>query len=105
MTVESDVFPTAAELELDVWTAGGINRDHSRWITGAGETGICLVGGDAMVDPIRDTTTRRIEMLGELYESLARAVAKMQAAGMDCDAERAVLGDFVAPKPFPEGRG
>lgn len=99
---EGDVFPTAAELDLDMWKAQAVNPDGSRYIEGVAGSMICAVYGTGPVDATRDMHTRRVEMIGDVYEALRRAAEKMSAAGLDVDSEQAVLGDFIAPKPFKE---
>ena len=50
----------------------------------------------------RDLWARRVEMLGDVFETLRRAAEKMSAAGLDAAEENTVLSEFVTPKPYAE---
>ncbi len=96
-------FPSHSDMDLDMWRAQTVNPSGSRYIEGVAGAMICEVFGADDV-AARDSTTRRIEMVGDLYEALRIAAEKLAKAGLNTDQETQVLGDFVAPKPFPEGR-
>jgi hypothetical protein len=109
MTIEqpngdTSPFPSAGEMDLDMWRAKPtVDADNARSIEGAGEVGvICKVPGAGPRDADRDSTARRLEMVGEVYEELRKLADKARAAGIDCEQAERVLTEFVAPKPFPE---
>lgn len=103
MVKDDSPFPSHSDMDLDMWKAQSVNPDKSRYIEGVAGSYICAVYGNAAADPQRDSTTRRIEMIGDLYEALRIATEKLAKAGLNTDQESVVLGDFVAPKPFREG--
>lgn len=91
-------FPSGPEMDLDMWRASShVNPDGTRTIEAPADDVIARVYGDV--------TTRRIEMLGDLFEGLRRAAEKMSAAGLDVSEENQILGEFVSPKPFEHGSG
>ena len=109
MTIEqpngdTSPFPSSGEMDLDMWRAHAtVNVDNSRAIEGAGDVGIiCKVLGSAPRDADRDSTCRRLEMVGDLYEELRKLADKAKALGIDTEQADRVLTEFVAPKPFPE---
>lgn len=107
-TRDDSPFPSASMMDLDMMRAGeviiaeGISAfsQYGRRIEGVGETNVALIYGTSESDPARDVLCRRIEMLGDLYETFRLAVARMAAAGMDVSEEHEVLAGFVTPKPF-----
>lgn len=98
---DSSPFPSGPEMDLDMWKAGRRNPAGYRSLNLMEQEPMChLCLARVYAD---DTTTRRIEMVGDLYEGLRRAAEKMSEAGMDVAEEHAILAEFITPKPFPEG--
>lgn len=103
-TKDDSPFPSASTMDLDMWKAGHVHpAKFSRPIEGVAGAYICEVYGAEHDDAQRDATARRLEMMGDLYETLRRAAEKMAKAGLDVSEENQVLGLFVAPKPFARG--
>lgn len=101
------LYPSASEMDLDML------KVSPEVIAKRQSTRARILhdkGGDVVViipkpDPhsdgaVRDTLARRIEMMGDLYEELRLLADRAQAAGLDVEQAKAVLGEFVAPKPF-----
>jgi hypothetical protein len=97
-------FPTAADMDLDLWRASlSVHpQQHFRTIEGVANTNVAYILGVGQRDSQRDSTTRRIEMMGELYDELRKLVDKVRPLGVDIVQAEEVLNEFVAPKPFPE---
>lgn len=95
-------FPSAADLDLDMWRAGHVDhRGHRDIGCGPDTDAFCLVlklskNDDAM----RDATARRIETLGDLYDSLRELADRARTAGLDVEQAVRVLQEIVAPKPY-----
>jgi hypothetical protein len=108
-STDTSPFPSASDMDLDMWRAQKPSADGSRAIEGVANDIVCKVYGMAGNDTgmstehSRDMATRRIEMLGDLYETLRVAADKLAKAGLDADEENTVLSEFVTPKPFKEG--
>lgn len=94
-------FPSAADLDLDMWRAYGTCIDHGREYR--------IIDRDSLLNRIqvygydpayRDTTARRIEMLGDLYDTLREQTERARLAGLDISQALRVMSEFVAPKPF-----
>ena len=107
-TRDDSPFPSASMMDLDMMRAGSVFLDygpdqHARRIESVGETNVALVYGTAQQDPARDLLCRRIEMMGDMFETLRRAAEKMAAAGLDAREEHEVLAAFVVPKPYGQG--
>jgi len=98
---DSSPFPSHSDMDLDMWRANAHpNPDGSRNIEAPGDWVVCKVFASADRN-VRDLTARRIEMVGDLYETLRVAADKLAAAGIDVAQEHEVLAEFLAPKPFP----
>lgn len=99
-THDDGPFPGAGEMGLELYQAGvrtaPVGAAPFRPITGPGGVLVARVYGD------NDLLARRIEMIGDVYETLRKATDKMVAAGIDVSEEHEVLGLFVAPKPFSQ---
>lgn len=94
-------FPSHSMMDLDMLRAGRVLADsYSRRIESVGETVVAEIAGTAMEDSERDVLCRRIEMMGDVYETLRKAAAKLVVAGVDASEEHEVLAAFVSPKPF-----
>lgn len=109
MTNENDngresPFPSQAEMDLDLWHASPTVHPlkFGRDIEGVAGATICTVYGTDRRDADRDSTARRIEQMGDVYEELRKLVDRAKAAGLDVSQAEITLNDFIAPKPFPE---
>ena len=103
----ANLFPSASEMELDYWTASEdveirVRAAHCRLIRNKGGDVIAIVP-PAGKRHDRDVRTRRVEMVGEIYEELRQLADRAQAAGLDVTHTREVLSNFVVPKPLPSG--
>lgn len=104
-TADKSAFPSAAEMDLDMLRAGPVRARHitaawCRTIDGVADQEFCVVYGNGENDLDRDRFSRRIEMMGDLYEALRRAAEKMEAAGLNASEENEVLSNFVTPKGY-----
>lgn len=100
------LYPSAAEMDLDMWRAA--SKRHTggpRDIVDKNDVVIVTIHGVDKQDAARDTLARRVEMIGDLYEELRMLAERAQEAGLDVSQAKQVLGDFVAPKPFPPKGG
>ena len=95
-------FPSASEMDLDLWRVGASVHPDTfyRTIEGVAGENIAYVLGVGKADADRDTRARRFEMIGDLYEELRKLADKARAAGLDTSQAEMVLSDFVSPKPF-----
>lgn len=94
-------FPSAADLDLDMWefmNGVSLGRQHRPYRTILTGSGTVRIG--ASDDAQRDTTARRIEMLGDLYDTLREQTERARQAGLDISQALRVMSEFVAPKPF-----
>ena len=103
-----NLFPSASEMELDYWTASPevaayrkLNR--CRLIRDKEGNVVAAVPTKQNGEDDRDVRARRIEMVGEIYEELRLLADRAQAAGLDVAHARDLLGNFVVPKPLPNG--
>lgn len=96
-------FPTAAEMDLDIWLASSrvSESNNMRIITGVADDEIIYVNGCGPVDRERDETARRIEMIGDLYDALRDLSILAEKSGLNVTSAFEVLAAFVSPKPFP----
>lgn len=93
-------FPSAADLDLDMWQAMPANRNGDREIHSDGE--LIATVRRYEVGEERDARARRIEMLGDLYDTLRELADRAKTAGLDVEQATRVLQEIVAPKPFPK---
>lgn len=96
-------YPSWSDMDLDMWRVSRPMPDGSRIIKGVDGVAVCRVPYHGESVAVRDTTARRIEMMGDLYEALRLAVEAMEQANIDATRQTAVLSEFITPKPFPEG--
>ena len=94
-------FPSHSEMDLDMWQATTIGGDGTRSIEAPASYLVAKVYAPDGDGQQRDVVARRVEMVGDLYETLRRAAEKMAAAGLDISEEHEVLSAFCSPKPFP----
>lgn len=95
-------FPSAADLDLDMWQTGGPTAGRVGWARriNSGDDPVADVYGVDVAT--RDVTARRIESLGDLYDTLRELADRARAAGLDISQAVQVLNEIVAPKPFHE---
>ncbi len=103
----ANLFPSASEMELDYWTASddvvsSRPKSFCRLIRNKDNAAVAIVP-QLLEKEDRDVRARRIEMLGEIYEELRQLADRAQAAGLDVTFTKELLGNFVVPKPLPNG--
>jgi hypothetical protein len=92
-------YPSAADLDLDMWRATFLNHNGDREIHSVDDELVATVRRYEVGEQ-RDATARRIEMLGDLYDTLRELADRAQKAGVDVAQAQRVLQEMVAPKPF-----
>lgn len=100
---DASPYPSAAEMDLDIWRASRPDAFRSRRIIGADGAILAVIPTKVGGNADRDVMARRIEAMGDLYEALRRAAERMIEAGMDVSDEHRALTEFVSPKPFAKG--
>jgi hypothetical protein len=97
-------YPTNADLDLDMLQAQGFadNGPMARHVVTQGlDIRMNVIDPEVATPADRDAMARRIEMMGDLYEEARLLEERATLAGVDTEQLRRVLGEFVAPKPFP----
>ena len=98
-------FPSASDMDLPMWRATEVKNEYSRYVKDGEDRALLKVFGKAKQDAARDCVARRMEMLGDLYETLRKLTETADKAGVDVTDAMEMLGLFCAPKPFSDTDG